>query len=453
MPEKEKRKIEFLQKLADRIIFLLTGERPRRKNSKSSSVNIPSQMEVIAKSVISGKPRLRHKKKKSCLNSLTSNLINPGGKQRRRIHHQKPTFSKIAQPAVPAKDTSTDTETPLSAANRRVYNHQGRKKQTVVSQIIRFFRRFSGKGRKVQKPKLVFPAIGDDFRKALPGEGYAFLNSLGFYILAYLLVYIVYQFTGAVVASNFGIDSVLFYYEIYFPIGNASSLWSRFNIIAITLASPFVSVVISLVLLRGILVREAMNPQLRLFLLWVAFHGATYFLGAFVAGIVTSQGFGYVANWLFLNSFFRILISLIFLFLLTVTGYYSAVFALETIPPGIRQKRWRQSLALGSRFILPWIIGGLIVIVAKYPDSIPQHPNIMVYDAVVIATMGFMVIPAFFNYKAKPRSLVERPGRHKRPPGVLIAIIAIITLILFRLAFERGIHLVMNFSFDVGFYR
>ncbi|NTW24297.1 MAG: hypothetical protein HGA37_06330 [Lentimicrobium sp.] len=344
-------------------------------------------------------------------------------------------------------------ETPALTQKRRVFHHSGRNKRTLANRIISFFRKITGKRKREQRPKLVLSTIRDDFRKALPRETYAFLNSLGFYILAYLVVYIVYQFTGAVVASNFGIDSVLFYYEIYFPIGNASPLWSRFNIIAITLASPFISVVISLVLLRGILVREAMNPQLRLFLLWVAFHGATYFLGAFVAGIVTSQGFGYVANWLFLNSFFRILISLIFLFLLTVTGYYSAVFALETIPPGIRQKRWRQSLALGSRFILPWIIGGLIIIVAKYPNSTPQHPNIMVYDAVVIATMGFMVIPAFFNYKAKPRSLVERPGRHRRPPGILISLIAVITLILFRLAFERGIHLIMNFSVDVGFYR
>jgi len=453
MPEKERRKIGLLQKLADRIVFLLTGERPRRRNSGSSPISLPSKMEVHPKPVISGKSKGHHKRNKSWLARLQSNLINPEGEKRRRIHHQKRAFPKIAQVKVPANDASTDIETPHVNTKTRVYRHQGRKKQTIVNQISSFFRRYSRKSRRVQRPKLVLSTIKDDFRKALPGEGYAFLNSLGFYILAYLVVYIVYQFTGAVVASNFGIDSVLFYYEIYFPIGNASPLWSRFNIIAITLASPFASVVISLILFRGILIREAMNPQLRLFLLWVAFHGATYFLGAFVAGIVTSQGFGYVANWLFLNSFFRILISLIFLFLLTVTGYYSAVFALETIPPGIRQKRWRQSLALGSRFILPWIIGGLIVIVAKYPDTIPQHPNIMVYDAVVIATMGFMVIPAFFNYKAKPRSLVERPRRHKRPPGILISIIAIITLILFRLAFERGIHLIMNFSFDVGFYR
>ncbi|MFH1120560.1 MAG: hypothetical protein V1775_12120 [Bacteroidota bacterium] len=287
----------------------------------------------------------------------------------------------------------------------------------------------------------------------LPGEGYAMLNSLGFYMLSYLTVYLIYQFTEMLVASNFNIDSVLYYYEIYFPIGNASSLWSRFNIIVITLASPFVSVVVSLILLRAVLMREKLNPQLRLFLLWAAFHGSTHFLGAFVAGIATSQGFGYVANWLYMNVFFRILISLIFLFLLTVTGYYSAVFALETLPAGVRQQRWRLSLALGARFIIPWIIGGLIIVVIKYPNAIPQHSNIMVYDAIIIASMGFMLLPAFFNNKAKPRSLAERPSRHKRPPGLIIFTLAVIAMILFRLAFERGIHFVISFSFDVGFYR
>jgi len=77
----------------------------------------------------------------------------------------------------------------------------------------------------------------------------------------------------------------------------------------------------------------------------------------------------------------------------------------------------------------------------------------MVYDAIIIASMGFMVIPAFFNYKAKPRSVAERPSRHRRPPGLLISALAIVTLVLFRLAFDRGIHFVINFSFDMGYYR
>jgi len=182
----------------------------------------------------------------------------------------------------------------------------------------------------------------------MPEERSALFNSLGFYILAYLLVYLIYQFTETIVASNFNIDSVLFYYEIYFPIGNASPLWSRFNIIVITLSSPFVSVMIAIILLRVVLLQEKLKPQLRLFLLWVAFHGATHFFGAFVAGIATSQGFGYVANWLYMNVFFRILVSLIFLFLLTVTGYYSAVFALETLPAGVRQQLEEFLLLLSS---------------------------------------------------------------------------------------------------------
>lgn len=288
---------------------------------------------------------------------------------------------------------------------------------------------------------------------ALRSEFFAMLNSLGFFLMAYLVVYLLYQFTEALTASHFNIDSVLFYYEIYFPIGNASNLWNKFNVIAITFASPFISLILSLILLRGVLVREKLKPQVRLFLLWVAFHAATHFLGAFVAGIATSQGFGYVVDWLYLNVFFRILISLVFLFLLTLTGYRNAVFAFETIPPGIRQYKWKYSLALFLRFILVWIIGGLMVIVVKFPNGVPQHANIMVYDAIIIATMGFMVIPIFFNRKARPRSLAERPVKFRKSQALLVFVSAVVVLVLFRLLFSRGIHLIINFSFDVGFYR
>lgn len=337
-----------------------------------------------------------------------------------------------------------------SSGNTESFDGLRRKKRKRKSFFNRLF-----KASKPKTERLVFPAkrSKSDFLNALPAEGFALLNSAGLYILSYLVIYLAYQLSGILAASVYGIDSVLFYYELYFPIGNASPLWTRMNIIAITMVGPFISVLISILLFKVVLIREKLNPQLRLFLLWVAFHGATHFLGAFVAGIVTSQGFGYVANWMYMNVAFRIMVSLIFLFLLTLSGYFSTTLALETIPPGIRQQRWRLSMSLGSRLIFPWIIGGLLIVAVKYPNALPQHENIMIYDAVIIASMGFMIIPAFFNYKAKPRSVAERPHRLSRPPGVLMISIALVTLILFRLTLERGIYFLIRFTFDMGFYR
>ncbi|MBK6965676.1 MAG: hypothetical protein IPH20_17560 [Bacteroidales bacterium] len=458
MSENGFRKRNFLQKLSDRIVFKLTGKKPgpgrqHSPHKKQIFVNADENLPIAERQTKSA-----GKGKKSGPQGFFKKLYNPRSNRRGNYTSGKVNLNiPVNRPiqGTPGQGNSPESSPALKDLSRppmpvRAGKQPGRNKKSLYVKLFG-----SGKRKQEQRRVLVESKPEDKkaIRKALVIESFAFLNSLGFYILAYLSVYLIYQFTEALAAANFDIDSVLFYYEIYFPIGNSSPLWNKFNIIAITLASPLISLILSLILLRAVLVREKLKPQLRLFLLWVAFHGATYFLGAFVAGIATSQGFGYVVDWMYVNVFFRIFISLVFLFLLTVTGYKSAVFALETIPPGIRQQRWRLSLSLGLRFILPWIVGGMMIIAIKFPNAAPQHPNIMVYDAIVIATMGFMVIPVFFNYKAKPRSVAERPLQFKRPPGILIFITSIVVLVLFRLVFERGIHLIINFSFDVGFYR
>ncbi len=455
MSGNDQRKRTRLQQLSDRLIFSLTGKKPRHKHPHIPSEKVLFSEDFNKPVVIIPKREPVVKKKKP---GLLKRLVNPKNKYRSNSHHGG---IHLNPPAIPPEREGagfTDSDISQIAVEDRPRppmpakaTPKPQRKRKSLHRIL-----FGTRKKKQEPVRLVIENKSDDkhvIRKALRTESYALLNSLGFYILAYLTVYLIYQFSTALVASNFNIDSVLFYYEIYFPIGNASPLWNRFNIIAITFAGPFIAILTTLILLRAVLLREKLGPQFRLYLLWVAFHSATHFLGAFVAGIATSQGFGYVADWLFINVFFRILISLVFLFMLTITGYNSAVFALETIPSGIRQQRWRLSLSLGLRFILPWIIGGLMVIAIKFPDSAPQHPNIMVYDAVIIATMGFMVIPVFFNRKARPRSLAERPPEFKRPPGILVFVSAIVALVVFRLIFERGLHLVINFSFDVGFYR
>jgi hypothetical protein len=448
-------KKSFLMKVLDKIVFILTGEKRNRQRHHKTVVKPVETESEIRQTVTLSKRSPGNRKKKFVLSGFVNNIINPDYKHRKKNHSGMET---IRRPVVRANFDNDRSNDPIISDNDNHNTSQVFERRKIEALKTRkrnsfFVKLFKTKKREKHKSHDSKHIFKEEIIRILPGEGYAMLNSFGFYILAYLAVYLIYQFTETLVASNFNIDSVLFYYEIYFPIGNASPLWTRFNIIAITLASPFVSVLTSIILLRVVLMREKLNPQFRLFLLWMAFHGATHFLGAFVAGIATSQGFGYVANWLYMNVFFRILVSLIFLFLLTVTGYYSAVFALETLPTGLRQHRWKLSLALGSRFIIPWIFGGLIIIAVKYPNAIPQHYNIMVYDAIIIATMGFMVIPAFFNFKAKPRSLTDRPSRYRRPPGIMISVLAVFALILFRLAFDRGIHFVINFSFDVGFYR
>ncbi|MEA5111900.1 hypothetical protein SDC9_22646 [bioreactor metagenome] len=323
----------------------------------------------------------------------------------------------------------------------------GKRKSLLKRLLKRSKKRQEEPAIKIEKPR------PERLNQVLRSEIRPMLNSLGLFLLSYMVVYFIYQFAAIIAASGFGIDSVLYYYELYFPIGNYSPLWSRLNIIAITFISPLISLGIAIILLRGILPREKPGVQARLFFLWTAYHGATHFLGAFVAGIVTDLGFGYVANWLYMNVSIKLLISLVFLFILVVTGYHSTRFAIETIAPAQRNNKSRVRKALFFRFLLPWLIGAALLIIVKTPDATPQHEDIMIYDTVIIASMGFLVIPLLFNQKARPRPFGNRMNYYRKPYAYIVLLTSLLTLAIFRLLLSHGLHFVIRFSFDVGFYK
>ncbi|MBW6491326.1 MAG: hypothetical protein K0B15_09070 [Lentimicrobium sp.] len=279
----------------------------------------------------------------------------------------------------------------------------------------------------------------------------AIVNSAGLFILSYLFVYLLYQFATIFTASFYGIDSVLYYYEVYFPIGNSSKFWTQSNIIAITLAGPLICGILSLLIFKAVDLNKVTHHGLRLFLLWVAYQGAAHFLGAFTAGIITNLGFGYVPNWLFINVFFKILISLIFLFLLSFIGYYSTPLAIGNLPIG-KHKGEGRIAGLISSYLMPWILGTAVLYLVKIPLKVPQHEYIHDYDTIILVSIVFAIIPVIFRtqFLKIPANLRVRRISYNR--GLLTLSAAVATLILFRFFLERGIHFIIRFSFNMGFY-
>src|ERR1039457_5857668 len=64
------------------------------------------------------------------------------------------------------------------------------------------------------------------------------INSAILFVLTYLITYLTYQLAVMFVASRYGINSILLFYEVFFPVGNYSEKWNSFNIIIITFAGP-----------------------------------------------------------------------------------------------------------------------------------------------------------------------------------------------------------------------
>ncbi|MGC8864603.1 MAG: hypothetical protein ACP5O2_02665 [Bacteroidales bacterium] len=280
---------------------------------------------------------------------------------------------------------------------------------------------------------------------------YAF-NSIILYLIAYITAYLIYQLAVIITAAFFDIDSVLYYYEVMFPIGNASPKWTQWNIITITLAGPLVSLFGGIFWYR-VMMRRAGHPIMRLFYLWLAFHSFNMFFGAFVAGVITDQGFGYVANWLYMGIPLKMLFSLIALGIQSYLGWRAARHVLATSNSPQRINRRNRPYFILNQTILPWLIGSLLMLWIKIPNRMPQHENIIVYDSIILGAMAFLAITPMFNWRAKPFESKFAAQRKKTGFVWAYLLVAILFILLYRFGLDKGLHFIIKINISVSLYR
>jgi hypothetical protein len=177
------------------------------------------------------------------------------------------------------------------------------------------------------------------------------------------------------------------------------------------------------------------------------------FFGAFVAGVITNQGFGYVANWMFMGIVLKILFALLALGALTFIGYRITGQFLATSNSVSRINKHNKDYFILAQGLIPWFVGSGILVLLKIPDKPPQHQNIIVYDLIIMGSLVFMVLATFIKRDAKPAAAVNSKRRDKSKLSWLYILIAIFLIVFYRIALEPGLHFVINLIFDVSFYR
>jgi|GEM_PF-2971778 len=264
------------------------------------------------------------------------------------------------------------------------------------------------------------------------------LNSITLFIVAYLLVYLIYQFTVIIMASFWGLDSVLFYYDLTF--NDYSPLWTRINIILITFSGPLISLVIGILFFR--LFSDKVRGNLKLLFIWIALHGFNLFLSAWASGVSFEEGFGYVPIWLFMNIFWKIFFSLTFLFILGFIGYYSARKFLETSNSAHRVKKENRMKFLFFQALMPWFLGSLMILLIKMPNNLP-------YDTSNLVLMAFAMIPVLLNRSARPRISFEREGRRQTQVNWLSLTGFLLLLFAYRIGLNSGLHFIIKFKLSI----
>jgi hypothetical protein len=266
------------------------------------------------------------------------------------------------------------------------------------------------------------------------------INSTVLFLISYIIAYVTYQAFVMFISSRFGINSVLYFYEVAFPIGNNSSLWddSGFNIILITFSGPFISVILGTYYLLVYVRKEKTKGLAKLFVLWLSFHFLNFFMGAFVGGVITNQGFGYVIAWMFMPTFLRFGLSILFLFGIGIIGYLHTIYFLESSNSLYWTQKHKKNWLVIFGGIFPWAFGTIFLFILKYPFVIPTHENIVVYDSIMYMTIVFFIAPMLVNFRDKPNfDQTVRKAKGRRVNWLYLVIFVLI-MVVFRVGLNDG---------------
>lgn len=386
----------------------------------------PIRRTIIPKPLIIQSKKFRKVHKRNKIDSFFSKLF--GGTT--RTHTTHPTVNKEA------KEKKEDLKRKKRNFLKRMRKHRekGHKKGNWFTNL------FKQKNRdpflKQQEPETsLFSEVFKTNKYT-----YFFFNSLFLFLTAYIVVYLLYQFTVLFSASLWNLDSVLYYWDLAFD--DYSPKWNKWNIIAVTFSGPFISIVTAILFLKVLFNIETLNVSHRHFILWISLHGFNRFLGGFVAGVITDEGFGYVVNWMYIPEFIKILLMILAVFLLGVIGYFTTRQFLDISGSFHYIRKANKKAYLFSQAVLPSIVGSILLILIKLPNNAP-------YETIIIGTFIFLTIPTLFNFRANPTP-VYTTEKIKNRFYFKYFIAFIILMVFYRVILDSGLHFKINIDISIS---
>lgn len=355
-------------------------------------------------------PRPKTQRKSLSLNDMVRNYQEY--RKEKRIYNAKRRMLKMKEKERRQKERRNNTENPLYQV---LFSNEIRKKVAVNKE-----------GVVVYQPSIRNSVIH-------------IINSLASFLVAYLLIYMLYQLVVLITASFYGIDSILFYYKLDF--NDHSSLWEILNIIIITLSGPANSLFLGFFFYNYLFFKAKSYPRLQLFFLWSGLLAFAHFFAAFIAGVVSMKGFGYVPIWLFWNDFTKFFFAIVALVVLVLIGYYSASRFLATTNNIHRIHKNNRALFYLHQAIIPFILGFLSIYLIKIPNN-------QAYDTLILAFSAFMFGSVFFHINAHtpPPAMQRNAISNINWPLLLLALLVTYS---WRVYLEEGLHFVIKLTISI----
>lgn len=219
------------------------------------------------------------------------------------------------------------------------------------------------------------------------------INSTAFNLLAYLAVYLLFQFTTIIASHIFDIPNTLFYNKISFNV--SPEAWTFDAVKVIYSSGNIIMFLVSISFLVIVIKALEYNGLLRLFFIWGFIHSISMLFGSFIIGAFNFEGFGIVLSYLYLSDTAKMLLLFSGLIILLGIGMgmvkvflFSANCYFNFLSPQMRPAFRR------DQFILPFVISTLLLLVIKYPLSL--------YETLILLMPMFILLPLYWGIGRYP---------------------------------------------------
>jgi len=257
------------------------------------------------------------------------------------------------------------------------------------------------------------------------------INSTAFYMLSYLVVMMIFQFTTVAASKIFNIPTTLYYNKISFNAMPDS--WTFDAVKVIYSSGNIILFLISISFLVVIIKAMEFNGLLRLFFLWGFVHSISMLFGSFIIGAFNFDGFGIVLSYLYLADTAKMLLLFIGLLILIAIGMgmvkiflFSANIYFQFLSPKMRPSFRR------DQFIIPFLISTLLLQAIKYPLSL--------YETLMLFIPLFMLMPLYWGIGRYPVFYFEEIEKTVKISKRLV-LTTVAALILYRVVLGIGINL------------
>ncbi len=255
-----------------------------------------------------------------------------------------------------------------------------------------------------------------------------FVNHLVLYLLAFLMVFTLYQALTVAGARLSGIEATWYYDRVVCKGEN----WTTSSVFLVYGVPPLVCLLVGIGAHALFMLGQKKTGWSRVLWLWLSLHSFNILLGGIIVGVLTETQMGYALAWMRLPYALRNGLMILSAVALLLVGYVYTRYFLK-VCPSQRLLRDRRRAYVLSVALLPWLVGTAMLALFKASSH-----NIA--DIILHFSMLLVVVPVCNFYQQIPIEQLRLAPRTRSDAMALGYLVLLLVLgIGLRWGLARGL--------------